>query len=171
MNDYITIKEQFSTIYDNYAEELLSFVFFKVNDKDLTEDIVADTFAKLWHKMADGEVLRNARALLYLMARSLIVDYYRKKSIRHDIPLEDVVDTLIAEGSLVFDIDTKAGYDEVMRVMYLIKPQYTDILLLHYVQELSIHEIADILSETENNIRVRLHRAVQSIRKKLKYEH
>jgi len=162
-----TIQDQFSAVYDAYAEELLSFVFYKVSDKMFTEDIVADTFAKLWQKMSQGEIVQNARALLYTIARSLIIDHYRKQDVRKHIPLDEVVDTLVAEGCMMAELDAKSSYERILTAMQSIKPQYADILLLHYVQELSVGEIGEMLLEKENTVRVRLHRALNAIRKKL----
>lgn len=164
------LSEQFTEIYDAYARELLGFSFQKTSDKAIAEDIVADTFSKLWKKMSEGENIENPRALLYTIIRSLIIDQYRKNSIRQTIPIDEVVETLVSEGMIEMKIDLKKSYAQIMEIFQEIKQEYSDILILHYVQELSISEISEILGETENNLRVRLHRALGAVRKKLDYE-
>ena len=163
-------KTFFSDIYDLHADELLNFVFHKVSDKLLTEDIVADAFAKFWEKVLNNESIHNARALLYTMVRSQIIDHYRSKKIRQHVPLEDVIDTLVHDGFIAGKMDSKREYAKVMLVLQQLKQEYSDMLILHYVQEFSVSEISELLNEKENNVRVRLHRALGSLRKKLDYE-
>lgn len=164
------LHKRFTEIYDALAEGLLGFVLYRVNDKSPTEDIVADTFVRFWKKLSDGEEVKNEKALLYTIARGLIIDYYRKQNIRKHIPADEIIDSLAADGSIIDELANKEEYSRAMDALRDVKPEYADILILHYVKDFSISELADIMKTTENNLRVRLHRALEAVRKKLKHE-
>lgn len=158
----------FEAIYDTEAAGLLRFAFLKLSDLSLAEDVVSDVFLKFWKKYSDGEVIENPRALLYTIGRRTIVDQYRRADFRTNVSIDKVDESVLAaEDTIVKDIDFRDEYNNVREAMKEIKPEYADILLLHYVEELSINEIAEILNEKENNLRVRLHRALAALRKKV----
>lgn len=164
------LHKRFTEVYDALAEGLLGFVLYRVNDKSLTEDIVSDTFVRFWRKLSDGEEIKNEKALLYTIARGLIIDHYRKQNIRKHIPIDEVINSLAEEGSIIDELADKEEYSRVADALHEIKPEYADILILHYLKDFSISELADMMNVTENNLRVRLHRALDAVRKKLKHE-
>ena len=53
---------------------------------------------------------------------------------------------------------------EVMKLIEAIPEMYRDALIMRYVDDLSVQEIAEITGETENNISVRIHRALDKVR-------
>lgn len=164
------LHKRFTEVYDALAEGLLGFVLYRVNDKSLTEDIVSDTFVRFWRKLSDGEEIKNEKALLYTIARGLIIDHYRKQNIRKHIPIDEVINSLAEKGSIIDELADKEEYSRVADALHEIKPEYADILILHYLKDFSISELADMMNVTENNLRVRLHRALDAVRKKLKHE-
>jgi RNA polymerase sigma-70 factor (ECF subfamily) len=163
------LREQFVALYDAHAGRLLSFAFYRVHERTLAEDITADAFVKLWQRMQSGVQIENARALLYTITRGMIIDQYRKQSIRQVVPIESELDALRVEETIVNELDAKRDYAIVAKAVSSLKAEYADIIILYYLQELPITEIAHILGLTENNARVRVHRALTALREQLHY--
>ena len=61
----------------------------------------------------------------------------------------------------------KQELEQVYVKLKEIKKEYQDVLLLHYVEDLKISEIAVVLNKKENTVRVLLHRALKTLKEKL----
>jgi RNA polymerase sigma-70 factor (ECF subfamily) len=157
----------FEEVYNAHIKEIFRFSHLKVGERQTAEDIAANTFLKFWQRMSSGELVKNPRALLYFIARSLIIDHYRMQARRMNTNidfLEEADMHLIDSYDLVESLDSKYAYETVMQAMPRLKESYQEIILLHYVEGLSMTEVSEILEETENNSRVRLHRALTELR-------
>ena len=64
-------------------------------------------------------------------------------------------------------IEQKQELEQVFAKIKKLKKDYQDVLFLHYVEDLSIKEIAFIQKKQENAVRVLLHRALKELKKKL----
>jgi DNA-directed RNA polymerase specialized sigma24 family protein len=51
----------------------------KVSSREIAQDLTQEVFMRFWQTLRDGEKAYNERALLYTIARHLVIDWYRKK--------------------------------------------------------------------------------------------
>ncbi len=164
------LHQHFTTLYDTHAQALLTFTYYRLHNRALAEDVVADAFCKFWQRLASGVEITYERALLYTITRGLIIDQYRKQAVSQSVPLEEEMNALVVDNTVVEILDARYAYARVAKALQGVKQEYADILVLHYLQELSILEIAHILELSENNVRVRIHRALAALRKILDHE-
>lgn len=156
-------KELFTKIYDDNIDSIYRFIFLKVNSQDIAQDLCSEAFTRAW-KRFDG--VDNPRAFLYQIARNLVIDHYREKGKSQIIEIEKVAlidDRTDLEGKSYQDSDLSI----VMSALRGIKPEYADIITYHYVNDLTVEEIAKIVDKSENNVRVILHRGLKSIRSQI----
>lgn len=162
MRSQDSIEKEFLKTYDDFSNAIFRYCFLRVTDKDLAYDILQETFIKTWDYLAKGNEIRNYRAFLYKTARNLIIDEYRKKRI---VPLsrlqEKGFDARLDNRPELFN---EIQFKEIIDVISLLKPEYRDPLLMRYVDDLPVKEIAEIMQETENNISVRLHRGLKHLK-------
>lgn len=110
--------------------------------------------------------VEHVTALLFKMARNLIVDHYRKSG--RTTPLTSVVEDSLADPtSLLEEAQVQEEYAELIKAIKNLKAEYQDVLRMRYLEELSIEEIAAALDKTSNATRVLLHRAKQALKKKV----
>ena len=160
------MEEEFIKAYEAHASAIFRHCYFRVGDRELAMDLMQETFRKTWDYLAKGKEIRNIRAFLYRVARNLIVDEYRKRK-------HFSLDQLAEEGFQVsvfreIEFGKNIDYQHVIKSIEELEPIYREILLLRYVEELSIKEIADIIKETENVVSVRINRGLAKLRS---YEH
>src|SRR3989344_6220434 len=75
--------EAFAQIYDLYVTPVYRFIYFKVSSKQDAEDITSEVFLKIWQFVTESEdEIENLRALIYRVARNLVIDLYRRKATR-----------------------------------------------------------------------------------------
>ncbi|HEX6226635.1 MAG TPA: sigma factor, partial [Chryseolinea sp.] len=71
---------EISLNWNNVQDELKGFVFKRVKDKTLTEDIVHDVFLKVQAKIHQVKESDKIFGWLYQVTRNTIIDHYRKNS-------------------------------------------------------------------------------------------
>ena len=156
------IMEQFMKSYDELSDAIFRHCYFKVGDREMAKDLMQETFTRSWQYIAGGATVNNLRPFIYRVANNLIIDYYRKKK-------ELSLDNLMVDGfEPGFDelSDTQHSIDAklAMKTIGQLDEKYREVVLMKYVDELSLKEISDIIGESENNISVRLHRGIKQLK-------
>lgn len=160
-------QKKFSEIYDQYIDKIYRFVFLKVDSQETTEDLCSEAFTRLWQSMDKGTKIENPQAFIYQIARNLIADHYRRNSKIKLVSVENCKE--IEDNEL--NLQEKAVLDSDINTVKLalnnIKPEYQDVIICHYLDDLSIPEIAEIMNKPKNNIRVTLHRGLKALKREL----
>ena len=162
MNPENRAKERiFHEMYDGFNDEIFRFCLSKTRNRDEALDITQETFIKTWDYMRNNKKIDSARAFLYRIARNAIIDYYRKKKPSSlDAMLDNETHHELPDPNV-----TPAGADldrtELIHRLKQLPEHHYEILVLRFIQELTIAEISKILGESENTISVRIHRALK----------
>ena len=156
----------FEELYRKHATAIFRFVFIRVSDRATAQDITAETFLHLLKIIKKQTRIENPKALLYFIARGLIVDYYRKN--KKTLPIEVAENqTDLSQADLDKQMDEKQELAIIYAKVKRLKHEYQEVILLRFVEDLTIPEIASVIQKKENAVRVLLHRALQSLKKKL----
>lgn len=156
------LKNQFLEAYDKHSDAIYRHLFFKTCDHELSKDLMQETFMKTWQYMAAGKQIENIKAFLYKIAGNLVIDHSRKKR-------EMSLDAL-EEAGVQFGNNDDEGVDKMelerLRVAVEKLPvKYREIIVLRYVDDLSLQEIADLKAVSENVVSVRINRGIKKLRK------
>lgn len=160
------LKEEFSTIYDEYIEQIYRFVALKVGSQETAEDLVSEVFLRLLRGGTDTPI-RNMRAFLYQLARHVIADHYRKYGKKQTVPIQDTQEFPIPSEGLVEQASLNLEMDRVREALKELQDDYQDLIIWRYIDELSNAEISQLTGKTEENVRVGLHRALNALKSKL----
>lgn len=155
-------QEQFSQAYDQYADAIFRYCYYRVFDREQAKDVMQEAFCKTWKYLADGKHIDNIRAFLYRTANNLIIDNSRKKK---SISLEGIMEKGFTPSSNPKEKqDQHFAVKDVMTVVQSLEDKYRDVIILKYIEGLSTKEIALLTGEKENNIHVRISRALEKVR-------
>jgi RNA polymerase sigma-70 factor (ECF subfamily) len=162
-------KEAFVKVYDLYFDDIYRFIYFKVSNKEEAEDISSSVFLKTWDYIQNNNLgeFKSLKPFLYQVARNAVIDYYRKKSSSENLSLDhknNTIDVVDEKQNIEGEIDIKKEHENLMSGLKELKDEYREILIMRYVNELSISEISDALDKTKGNVRVIIYRAVQALR-------
>lgn len=161
--------ETFSRVYDDHVDHIYRFVLFKVSSKEIAEDITSLVFLKTWQYIQEEkEEIHDIRAFLYRIARNLVIDFYREKAKDVTEVLDENLVELPAEKDLHISIEEKNMLEQIFRAMRNLKNEYQEVLLLKFVEELSIGEIAAVLEKKRGAVRVLLSRARKALKEVMK---
>ncbi len=155
-------EKHFLELYERYVDPMFKHCWFRVSDREKARDITQTAFEKTWEYLIRGGDLANPKAFLYRVANNLIIDAYRKKK-------EDSLDALMDGG---FDVGSdehenifkNLAHQEIVKLLDTLPLSYRDVLVMRYVDDLALSEIASITQETENTIAVRIHRGINKLR-------
>lgn len=156
--------DAFAIVYNQYVTPIYRFIYFKVSSRQDAEDLTSEVFMKIWNYISETEdEIENLRALLYRTARNLVIDHYRRnarRDVTNDMELmENIVDD--KQQSLLSQVDTNIDMQSIEKVLRQMKDEYREVIVLKYLGEMSIAEIAKALDKTKGSVRVTLHRALK----------
>lgn len=147
--------------YDSLVDQIFRFVYFKTNKKEIAEDLTSETFLSVLKYLKENEV-ENLRAFLFQTARNKTIDYYRQKD---RIIYSDEMVELNAEVSDSKDELNKYDAELIIKRLNLLDDTDKDILIMRFIEDLDIKEIANILDKNKIAVRVQISRALKKARK------
>jgi len=174
VQEYLSGEEKFvEELLDRYLKPIYNFIFRMTGGRAVAEDLSQETFLKAWKNLKRFDPEKKFSTWIFAIAKNTSFDYLKKKK---EIPfsvfldeegeswLENITDENILPDEILERKDIAAKVEEMLEKIPL---HYRAILLLHYKEDFSLHEIAEILGEPYNTIKSRHRRALIEIRKQL----
>lgn len=151
---------QLARLVEEHGDTLLRMCFLYLRDVHLAQDAVQDAFVRAATTPAVFESRSSEKTWLCRIAINVCKNYRRSAWFRKTQPL-DLPEELPAP-------EPRAADDTLVREIAALPEKYRAVVLLYYYQELKTHEIADILGIAESTVSVRLRRARERLKSKLK---
>ena len=156
-------QEAYNLLYVQYVQGLNRHLSFKLPRKQDSEDLTTEVFLRAWEYCQNTHV-ENFSALVYRIARNSIADFYRQRerSIKEvELDRQDKASDQFIEE----EYDEKKAIENIEKNLKKLKDEYRDVIIMRYMDELTVKEIAIRIQKTENASRVLLHRALKALRK------
>ena len=168
-------KEAFIKVYDDNVKDIHRFVYFKIGSREEADDLTSMIFLKAWNHIQNKtlEDAKTLRALLYKIARNAIVDYYRETGNKVTASLDDEehrIEVIDEAENLQERLDRAADLELIKANLPLLKEEYREIIIMKFINDLSLEEIAEISEKSKGNVRVLLHRALNALRELVEQE-
>lgn len=152
-----------TTAYTSFEKKLNLHAFLKVADHALGEDLVQNTFIKTWAYLVKGGKIDIMKAFLYHVLNNLIVDEYRKhKTTSLDILMEKGFEP--SDNSFARSFNILDGKATLILIQNL-PEKYKKVMLMRYVQDLSLKEMSVSTKQSEGTIAVQLHRGLEKLKR------
>ena len=162
----------FSILLNRYQKRVYGFIFSKVHDPDLADDIFQETFVKVVKNLRLGKYNDEGRFLSWVIriAHNLIMDHYRKikRLPKHESKIEnfDLLESLVEQSSSIEEsmIETQIHADITLLIEELPDSQ-KEVLRMRLFQDMSFKEIGDQTGVSINTALGRMRYAVINLRK------
>ena len=166
--------DAFTYLYGIYAPQLYAFVFSLTASESITEDIVQETFIKVWVKREELKEDLSFKSFLFTIARNKALNEFRRQvrnPVFSDYMSLKMSGMISEEASEDNQIEKEIDFDEfnrrLQRAKKKVAPQQSLIFELNKEQGLSIEEIALKLNIKEQVVRNQLSTALRLIRSEM----
>lgn len=154
----------FGSLYDYYQPKIYRFVVLRVGRREEAEDLTHQVFLHAWQRIEEYRFLGFPfSSWLYRIARNAIVDHYRTKREATDIEEVDLADATNLER----DTDVLLQMHRVRAALLELKDEHQDVIIMRFIEELSIKEVAGALDKTEGAVKLLQYRAMRELQKML----
>ena len=154
----------FEELYNRHARRLQGFFVRRLGDDgDLAADFMHDTFLRLYAAREKYHEGSNFRAWLYTIAYNLCKNHLRNQLtvVHEDREVSD-------DSDIEVELDEAILHDALRDVLRRLSEPYAMLFSLHYEEELTIPQIAQITNVPEGTVKSRLHKTMNIIKKELK---
>jgi RNA polymerase sigma-70 factor (ECF subfamily) len=159
--------EAFGELYRLYFSPIYRYIFFRVRNTAIAEDITQAVFLKVFSKLSGYQDRKHPPlAYFFTVARNKVIDYWRQNSrvelLDDNNDLSKIADT----SDTAEDIFSRTiALEQLSRALEKIPKEQRDAIILKFINELSYAEIAAMLKKKETAIRQLISRGVKNLRK------
>ena len=160
-------KAAFDELFSRYGPMLLRLMRRQLYQPEDATELVQQTFLQMHRARADFDASKKLRPWLLTIAYNLKREYFRRKKRRPEAPLEhEPPNSERRRDPLEVDDDRR----RVREALAQLPEGQRQVIELHWFEELSFNEVAEILGLSVSAVKVRAHRGYKELRKRLESE-
>ena len=157
----------FEELYRRYARRLKGFFFMQLGgDEELAADATHDVFLRAYEARSRYQEGRRVDTWLFTIAYNICKNHYRSNAYEAQL-LASLDAEPVSNQQIEVDLDAAILDEALAQVLNELPAPLHQIFSLHYQEELTIPQIAEIVGVPEGTVKSRLHKTMNIIRKKL----
>ncbi|MFC3335629.1 RNA polymerase sigma factor [Flavobacterium palustre] len=172
VQDYVAGNEEaLATLIKRHESKIYGFIYSKVSDRDVANDIFQDTFIKVIKTLKSNSYNEEGKFLPWVMriAHNLIIDYFRKNK---KMPLyreteEFSVFSIMTDDALTIENQLIANQVEMdlQKLIEELPEDQKEVLVMRMYKDMSFKEISEITGVSINTSLGRMRYALMNLRK------
>ena len=153
--------EAFAQLYEAYLDRVYRFIFFRVTDAQIAEDLTSEVFLKAWENLSRYHPHGPFLAWLYAIARNTVIDSYRTK--KPTVSLEEAAPIAAQDDKLDDQMQFQFEMQAVQAAMQHLTQEQQEVITLKFIAEYDTTQIAEHMGKSEGAIRALQMRALQAL--------
>ena len=158
-------RQALADIYEHYNADIFRYACRLLDDSDLAEDCVAETFSRFLQSVRGGRQPDNVRAYLYRVAHNWVMDQHRRKPLP-DFPLAESL-RAEPEGNPAQRVEKEMERQRVGAALRRLPAEQRQVIELRFMEDWTHDDVALALGKTIEATRALQHRAVAALREML----
>jgi RNA polymerase sigma-70 factor (ECF subfamily) len=159
--------DAFARLYRANVQAIYRYIYHRVNDVHLAEDLTGDVFTRALKSMATyRDQGKPFVAWLYRIAHARVIDYYRmtnRRPVESDVEAEPIpVTTNMDEGIL-----RRQTAKALREAIITLTDEQQQVVILRFIEGQSIETVADMMGKNANAIKALQHRALRTLSSRL----
>lgn len=163
----------FELLLNRYLKSIYNFTYRLTKDPSAADDLTQEVFLKVWKNLKRFDQSKKFKVWLFSIARNTTYDYFKKKKTIPFVFFEDgegsnkmdyLADDKILPNELLIKADLANNLNKFLKK---IPEKYRIVLIMHYKDDFSLKEIAEILKKSYNTVKSQHQRGLRMLRKLL----
>jgi RNA polymerase sigma-70 factor, ECF subfamily len=167
-------EEALRLIIERYIGPVHNFIYHFVGNAGDAEDVTQDVFLSVWKNIGRFDAEKKFRTWIFAIAKNAAFSRLRKKKPALFSDLEEAedgrssIESVPDTGPLPEEIFARTDLaGELRTAVGMLGPKYRAVVLLHYEEDLTFQEIAEMTDEPLNTVKSRHRRALEMMRRLL----
>lgn len=162
----------FHRLYEEYHHDVFKFLIYLTRNRDQAEDLVHEVYVRVLRAYVGFEGKSSEKTWLFSIAKNVAIDHFRKQTVRRKHAYDKFdweTSQLTSTGILPEELAViNEKMQELLNALETCSGDQKMVIQLRFIHDLTIAESAEILGWTEGKVKTTQHRAIKSLRQKLK---
>jgi len=168
-------QQAFAELVSLYQDKLYHMAYRMLNNRQEAEDVVQDTFLRVYKNLDRYDDTMKFSTWIYRIATNLSIDRLRQRKLSYSLDAEST-DHEGLDGYSMIPSDDRTPESETLlselqetirQAIDTLPPKYKTVMVLRYLQDMSLQEIGDVLDMPVTTVKTRVHRGREFMRKRL----
>jgi RNA polymerase sigma-70 factor, ECF subfamily len=167
----------FAEIVEIYKDKVFQLSYRMLNNRHEAEDIAQEAFIRAYVNINSFNTSLKFSTWLYRIATNLCIDRIRKKKPDYFLDAEvSGTDGLTMYSQIPSDVplpekelESLELQESIQKEISKLPEKYRSVIVLKYIEELSLNEISEILDLPLGTVKTRMHRGREALRNQLRY--
>lgn len=168
-------RQAFSELVELYQHKIYQVSYRMMGNRSEAEDVGQETFLRVYANLARYDQSHKFSTWIYRIATNLCIDRLRKRrmtfSLDQEVAGTEGLDlysqTPVQQKTPEAEVVTLEIQQEVQQAMDQLPVKYKTIMILRYIEDLSLREVSEIVSLPVTTIKTRIHRGREALKKLL----
>ncbi len=164
-------KEKFERIYHLYAKRMLKMAYSVLHNQSQCEDVVHEAFIKIARNINAVDEVDSVKTLSYVLkaTKNTAINWDKKRQKeKSNVKLDDC--EKLSDDDFIERLDIGNTYNRVVEAILSLDEKYRDVLYYHFVCEMSVNNISDLLGRKTSTVKQQLVRGKKILLEKLREE-
>jgi RNA polymerase sigma-70 factor (ECF subfamily) len=156
-------------LYDSYAPRIYAYVYRRVGDAQLAEDLTGDVFVRMIKAIQAERAWHSSfQAWLYRIAHNLVVDHYRRGAPATETALDERL--VAARDDPFAAVSEQLSQEELGAAIRRLTPDQQQVLALRFGEGMTARQAAEVVDKSVGAVEALQHRALAALRRILEKE-
>lgn len=153
--------EAFTELYDKYVEKIYNFIFYRVSNRDLAEDLTSEVFLRAFDRIETFNPEKSKFSTwLFQIAKNRLIDYYRAMK-----PLDELNESMeiASDYSVIDEVDKVFDAMRVKAILDKLESNERDLIIMRLWDDLSYREITELTGRSEASLKMHFSRIMKKL--------
>lgn len=159
--------KQYREVFDDHFDSLRNFLYYKLGDREMAEDIAQEAFIKLWEKK-ESIRMGTVKTFVFTIGNNLAINHLKHLQVRFNFANRTV--KMSSQETPEFLLEEKEFKEKLEGILASIPDGAREVFLMNRLEDKKYSEIAELLGISVKAVEKRMSKALKVLREELGYK-